>query len=195
MINRCRLVPFKRKGSKVLPAYPPKKILETQLFDSSAETLSISECSSSFLEQDLKPTSEEINEQDVKTTTQAAAKPRKSVNFSSVEVREYGLVLGDSPDIDNGFPLMLDWKYNRDTKIFPVDEHQQQAEALNRNPIEELDPHQRRLRLRSMGFSEAELRVAERRRKIQLCHEWAYGTNKQNPPPFMKPSFVDRYIK
>jgi hypothetical protein len=197
MINR--LVPFKRQGSKVLPTYPPKDILEKPSFDSSVETLSLwddSESSLSFSEQDLISSCEEIKCQDVvKTATLPAAKPRKSVAFSFVEVREYGLVLGDSPDIDNGFPLMLDWRYNKDTKILPVDEHQEQGEALNRSPIEELDPHQRRWRLRSMGFSEAELRLAERRRKILLSHEWAYGSNKQNPPPFIKPSFVDRYIK
>jgi hypothetical protein len=197
MINR--LVPFKRKGSKVLPAYPPKEFLQTLPLDFSKGTLSLwddSESSLSSSEHDLKSSCEEIKCQNaINTATQAASKPRKSVAFSSVEVREYGLVLGDSPDIDNGFPLMLDWKYNKDTKILPVDEHQEQVEALNRSPIEELDAHQRRLRLRSMGLSEAELRLAERRRKIQLSHEWAYGTNKQNPPPFIKPSFVDRYIK
>ena len=195
MINRL-VLPFKRKGSKVLPSSPLKDILQTQSFGSDAtlSTLWDSERTLSVSEQHCI-SCEEINTQDVKTATQTATRPRKSVAFSCVEVREHGLILGDSPDIDNGFPLMLDWKYNKDTKILPVDEHQERAEALTRSPIEELDPDQRRLRLRSVGYTEAELRLAERRRKIQLIHEFAYGNNKQNPPPFLKPSFVDRYIK
>ena len=196
MINRL-LLPFKRTGSKVLPTSSPlKNELQTETFDSddSLSTLWDSERNLSVSEQHCL-SYEEINTQDVKTATQTATLPRKSVAFSCVEVREYGLVLGDSPDIDNGFPLMLDWKYNKDPKIVSVDEHQERAEALNRGPIEELDPIQRRSRLRSVGYTEAELRLAERRRKIQLTHEYAYGNNKQNPPPFLKPSFVDRYIK
>ena len=196
MINRLAFR-FKRTGSKVLPSSPSlKSFIQKESF-SSNDTLSTLFESERTLPVSEQPgiSCEEINSQDVKATTQTATLPPKSVGFSHVEVREYGLVLGDSPDIDNGFPLMLDWKYNKDTKIFSVDEHQERAEALNRSPIEELDPIQRRLRLRNAGYTEAELMLAERRRKIQLTHEYAYGNNKQNPPPFLKPSFVERYIK
>lgn len=35
----------------------------------------------------------------------------KSVSFTSVEIREYNVIVGDHPCCSAGFPLTLDWEY------------------------------------------------------------------------------------
>jgi hypothetical protein len=189
---------WKRKGAaKILPSDPPKKILEKQVSDSE-ETSPLWESSSTLSFRDsnstLRSTSIEDDVQ-VETATEVAPKPKKTVSFDTVEVREYGLIVGDSEDVLDGFPLMLSWAHSEGVKT-SVDVHQDQVKARERSgPIEELDAHERRLRLRAMGFTEAQLRLAERRRRIQISCEWAYGQNKRNTPPFLNKSFVNNYIK
>ena len=70
----------------------------------------------------------------IKTATETVQRPKKSVSFDTVEVREYGLIVGDSEDILDGFPLMLDWKHTEGVKI-SVDDHQEQVEARDHGPI------------------------------------------------------------
>merc|ERR1712224_928579 len=41
-------------------------------------------------------------------------KHRRSVSFSSVQVREYDLCLGDNPSVGTGAPVSLDWSYHNE---------------------------------------------------------------------------------
>jgi len=36
----------------------------------------------------------------------------KAIHFGSIEIREYGTILGDNPQCSNGVALTLDWDYN-----------------------------------------------------------------------------------
>lgn len=47
---------------------------------------------------------------------------RKSVQFSSTEVRIYPQVLGDNPCCSNGLPLALSWEYTSEYTV-PIDEY------------------------------------------------------------------------
>ena len=193
------LKPWKRKvAAKIQPSYPLNKDLEKELSDSedtarlslwdSDSTLSYRESISGSLRSDTEVKAL------VETATETTPEPKKTVSFDSVETREYGLIVGDSEDVVDGFPLMLDWCHSEGVTM-SVDEHEDQAKTLGRGPMEELDAHQRRLRLRAMGFTEGQLRLAERRRRVQTTLDWAYGQNKQNTPPFLNKSFVNNYIK
>jgi hypothetical protein len=197
------LKPWKRKvAAKIQPSETPHKVLEKKLSDSE-ETVRLWESDSTLSALSLSfresISSSLSSDRELKTLVEAATettpKPKKTVSFDTVEVREYGLIVGDSEDVVDGFPLMLDWCHTESVKM-SVDEHEDQAKTLGRGgPIEELDAHQRRLRLRAMGFTEAQLRLAERRRRILTTLDWAYGQNKQNTPPFLNKSFVNNYIK
>ena len=191
------LKPWRRKGAaKVQPSETPHKILEKQSSDSDETTpLWQSDSTLSFLDSISSLRSTDDVKEAVAAAIKVETKPCKKVSFDTVEERQYGLIVGDSPDIDDGFPLMLDWKYN---KVVPVsvDVHQERRTGgPSAGRIEELDVYERRLRLRAMGFTEAQLRLAERRRRIHLSLEWAYGMNKKNTPPFLNDSFVNHYVK
>jgi len=191
------LKPWKRKGSaKVQPSETPIKLLEKQASDSD-ETARLWESDStlSFKDSISSLRSDPSDDVQLKTVTETQPPPhKKTVSFDTVETREYALIVGDSEDILDGFPLMLGWSHTEGVKT-TVDNHQDQAEARDHGRPEELDAHERRLRLRAMGFTEAQLRLAERRRRVQIAQEWAYGQNKKNTPPFLNKSFVNNYIK
>jgi hypothetical protein len=191
------LKPWKRNAAAKIQPSDPHKVFEKQSSDSdetarlweSDSTLSFRESISGSLSSDNRFKAL------VKTITESESQRKKTVSFDTVETREYGLIVGDSEDILDGFPLMLDWRHSEGVKM-SVDDHEDQAKALGRGgPIEELDAHERRLRLRAMGYTEAQLRLAERRRRVQTTLDWAYGQNKQNTPPFLNKSFVNNYIK
>lgn len=185
--------PWRKHAAKITPSVLPNKVLEKQESDSD-ETSPLWE-SSSTLDSFRGSFSKPEHEVEVKTANDAGQKPKKRVSFDTVEIREYGLIVGDSEDIVDGFPLMLDWAHTQGVKT-SVDIHQDQVKTRDRqHPIQELDTHERRLRLRAMGFTEAQLRLAERRRRIQISQEWAYGQNKKNTPPFLNKSFVNNYVK
>lgn len=189
------LKPWKRKGNaKILPSEPTPKVLEKQISDSD-ETAKLWESDSTL---SFRGSFSSTNADDVGIKTATETEPRrkkKQVSFDSVVIREHNVIVGDSEDVIDGFPLMLDWAHTEGVKM-SVDVHQARAEAQERqHPIEELDAHQRRLRLRAMGFTEGQLRLAERRRRVLISQQWAYGQNKKNTPPFLNKSFVNNYIK
>lgn len=100
----------------------------------------------------------------------------KRVSFSDVQVRIYELIPGDNPDCS--FPLSLGWKHSK-TETLSVDAHENQgtreehsASEFSRVPLSQ---YERRLRLRSVGFTEKELRQVERKRRVELCLQWSGG--------------------
>jgi hypothetical protein len=44
----------------------------------------------------------------------------KRVSFSTVEVREYSLTVGDHPFCRDGLPITLDWEFNEKCTVIPV---------------------------------------------------------------------------
>ena len=67
--------------------------------------------------------------------TTPSAKTRSSVQFETVEVREYSIVLGDNPSC-RGPPMSLGWKHSGETE-FPFDSFEQQREN-NRRAVHEM---------------------------------------------------------
>jgi len=58
------------------------------------------------------------------TTSQEQEPRRKRVTFSTVEIREYNLQLGDHPFCEDGLPLTLDWDYNPETTFLDVGQYE-----------------------------------------------------------------------
>lgn len=71
---------------------------------------------------------------DSSCSTASTAMSRSSVQFETVEVREYNIVLGDNP-ICTGPPLSLGWSHNGVTE-FPFDSFEHQREKHRRSRIE-----------------------------------------------------------
>jgi len=152
-------------------------------------------------------------------------KPKKSVSFSAVTVRQYDLVLGDNPSCR--FPLSLGWNHNQEETVnvdsFEEQRGEREAQASNNRIqprlyaphagadhylcdvhteqdyddkdsklIAELSLYERRARLRSFGYTEADLRLAERHRIISLALEWKDG----GTPLFLfSNEFIMRYTR
>ena len=142
---------------------------------------------------------------------------QKHVSFSNVQVRTYDLILGDNPDCS--FPLSLGWRYNEQDKLdVEAFEHQRELKREERvkdiyksqqqqqqpspgpfsQPLKEKLPilpltlQERRLRLRSLGYTEQQLRKAERKRRIELSLQWASGQfPKQMDYPYSQRYFLN----
>ena len=104
----------------------------------------------------------------------------KHVSFSEVHVRTYQVILGDNPECS--CPLSLGWKHTV-WDIVDIDTYETLKERTREQHLAgplsfaraPLSLHERRLRLRSMGFTENELRRSERKRRIELSLQWAGG--------------------
>lgn len=89
--------------------------------------------------------------------------PSKQVSFSTVEVREYCLTVGDHPLCRDGMPITLDWKYNEETTFVNVP-----YESRNRNQggfPRRLDYNERLARLQCVtGLTEKHMLVIQNHR-------------------------------
>jgi len=118
-------------------------------------------------------------------TTHTKIPTGKMVCFSEVHIRTYEVILGDN--LDCFFPLSLGWRHGP-TKVFKIDDYEKQkmqSQQQKPSPYAEnayycrapLSLCERRLRLLFMGFTELQLRQAERTRQLELAKQWAEGQN------------------
>lgn len=84
----------------------------------------------------------------------------KSVQFSTIEVRDYSLCLGDHPDVNRGAPVSLDWEYESE-QSFDLEEYEQRLggrEKKTQNDMIRL-AFEREYVLRKLGYSEEEIKT------------------------------------
>ena len=83
---------------------------------------------------------------------------RKSVQFSTVEIREYPIILGDNP-CTSGPPITIDWKHSSQTKL-DLDLHRK-LNPLQRHKSELAIPSMfRHIILCNAGFSDFDIEQA-----------------------------------
>lgn len=140
-------------------------------------------------------------EQSPKTSTAAVPEvdkePQKQVSFGSVQVRNYRRMLGENPFLE--IPLGLDWEYDEDAvaTIDSYDKAHQTDDYVSAHELEPLSLSQRYHRLQQAGFSSADIRLAERRRRVQIALEWAFRNNADEVCACSCPNasvFLKRYI-
>lgn len=89
----------------------------------------------------------------------------RKISFSSIEIREYNVTLGDSPTV-NGPPIQLDWSYNPEAQIYHLDDYEivRSTQGIRRSKEEMLmTPSQRTdLLMREVGFSRGEIEKGAR---------------------------------
>ena len=84
----------------------------------------------------------------------------KSVCFTQLEIRSYGVTLGDAPTF-NGCPITLDWDFDpAETETYNVDVYEHHR--CDRRTMSELviPPSHREYRLMQSGFSRREIKYA-----------------------------------
>ena len=91
----------------------------------------------------------------------------KHVSFSTIEIREYRVIVGDHPSCENGLPLSLDWCHNPETVIMNVYDLPEP-----KRPLQKLNLLQRMSLLKAVSYEcPDDMWLAERERKRQLEQE------------------------
>lgn len=99
------------------------------------------------------------------TESDAKGSPKqKHVSFSTVEIREYAVIVGNHPCCSAGLPLSLDWKYNPYPIIKNVNDVGKQTPARRLSLLE-------RMHLLKKFYSSADLWSAEGERRRELDEE------------------------
>ena len=85
----------------------------------------------------------------------------RSVRFGYVEIREYGRILVDHPQCQDGLGLGLDWKFSRKEKKLSLEcfeTAQRRKGKREKTAIEHLSTYDRKILLKDIGgYSEKEL--------------------------------------
>ncbi|KAG7337430.1 hypothetical protein IV203_034510 [Nitzschia inconspicua] len=95
----------------------------------------------------------------------------KSVRFSTVEVREYPITIGDNLSVADGVPHTIEWDYLPDeTRKMNVNQYERKRPIQQRRQGESLilDSQTRERRLRSVGYTTQDFLDAIRAREVAL---------------------------
>lgn len=85
-------------------------------------------------------------------------KPVRRVSFHEVEVRNYNVTLGDNPSVQKGPPLSLDWNYDPNHTIRPLEDYEVNRSQRRRGSTElKLPLQEREERLKTEGVSSHEM--------------------------------------
>jgi hypothetical protein len=63
---------------------------------------------------------------------------RPSVSFGSIHIREYGRLLIDHPECQDGLALGLDWKHSQKDKVIGVDQYEKKRRFRGQQPCPRL---------------------------------------------------------
>jgi len=95
---------------------------------------------------------------------------RRNVSFSSLEIRSYGITLGDTPML-KGPPISLDWSNHTSTEVHDIENYEKIRSVTAENPTP-LNPrrtknelfirpsHRQDLLMLDAGFSRTQVRIA-----------------------------------
>jgi hypothetical protein len=94
---------------------------------------------------------------------------QRSVNFSTIEVRTYPIILGDNPSVSSGPPFTIDWKHQDAEEIDLSDYEKLKPEKRTREQIL-LPARVRESWLRAQGYARSEiLEVGREVNRIKKC--------------------------
>ncbi len=85
---------------------------------------------------------------------------RRNVSFTSLEIRSYGVTLGNAPTL-YGPPVTLDWDYDpAETETYDVDAYEYHRYARRTKSELVIPPSHREYRLMQSGFSRSQIKLA-----------------------------------
>ena len=84
----------------------------------------------------------------------------KTVQFTTIEIRDYSLCLGDHPDVNRGAPVSLDWEY-QSQQSFDIEEYEQRYSGKEKKTEQEMVrlAFEREYTLRKLGYTNEEIRT------------------------------------
>merc|ERR1712238_553380 len=106
-------------------------------------------------------------------------KKKKVVRFSTVNIREYNVCLGDNPSVARGAPISLDWQYGEEiSHVFgDYEQQQQQQQAPERTTTEFKRTSLERIQLlKQIGYSRKEIQNATHR--VQKIRQQRFQTRR-----------------
>lgn len=77
----------------------------------------------------------------------------RSVSFNSLNIREYGLTLGDHPSASSGPPMTLDWTPTGEEKIISVDQYERARQPRRSRRALKMSYQAREAVLEEQGFT------------------------------------------
>ena len=81
----------------------------------------------------------------------------KSVQFSTIVVRDYSLCLGDHPEVNRGAPVSLDWEYESE-QSYNIEEYEQRPSRKYRSRQQLIRrAFEREYTLQKLGYSKEEI--------------------------------------
>jgi hypothetical protein len=113
--------------------------------------------------------------------------PERRVSFSTAEFREYKVTVAVNHYVD--YAMTLDWEYAAtEVKVVDLEKY---PDRRRKSALKPLNTRKRQQRLLSMGISKESLVALERRRRILLTGEWAFGNNAKARPYFAEGKILD----
>lgn len=101
----------------------------------------------------------------------------KSVRFSSVDVRDYSICLGDNPSVSRGVAISLGWGYDKEI-TFEINSYECNRSGYRRHFEELKIPSLQRIQLlKGLGYSRGELN--EQRKKTHLDKQHRFRTRRR----------------
>ena len=118
--------------------------------------------------------------------------PKKHVIFSTIEVREYGMTMGDNPCVSSGVPVTIDWTPQLSMN-FNLDQFENSKPEARDMRFMRIGSGKRELIASNDGYTQQEiLNVIEEMKSIQLSRrELAKSFTDEEVPP-TKPRFSFR---
>lgn len=97
---------------------------------------SLSDSSSTNAKSILRKKSDEISESlssCESSSSCSSSESTKSVQFHTIEIREYNVIVGDNPCCSSGPPISLGWHYNQEVQNgMPLDQYEKYREGHRR---------------------------------------------------------------
>lgn len=117
----------------------------------------------------------------------------KSVRFSSVDVRDYSLCLGDNPSVTRGVPISLDWEYD-EAQSYEIDTFERdRCDDRRVSDDLKLPSLQRVQMLKRLGYSRGE--INERVKEVDIVKDKRISTRRKAEREEHRKRLVRRVVK
>ena len=88
-------------------------------------------------------------------------KPKRTISFSNLEIREYDLTIGDNPSVSYGPPVQLSWQYSqgetRDLEDYESQKEMDRSRGRRSRRVENISWAKREAMLKRQGFSQDDI--------------------------------------
>jgi hypothetical protein len=119
---------------------------------------------------------------------------RRSVKFSTIEVRSHPMIMGDNPSVSSGPPVTIDWEH-QDVEQFDVSDYEK-SKPIKRSKREIIIPaHLRESSLRDQGYARSEIaQVGKEVNRIKKCRNASMSQHLFSKALFGKAEKRGKYI-